>query len=428
MRRLALPLATLLAATAPASAQTLDTLFSFSGLTGRNPYAGVTLDAAGNLFGTTYQGAGYGTVFRLSPDGLGGYSHSILLSLTNGTGIYPTAGVALDAAGNVFGAGNTGGPGGGGTLFRLSPDGAGGYVHSNLVNFAGANGRNPYARLTPGASGNFFGTTYLGGSSNNGTVFSLSPNGLGGYTHSTIMSFDSANGRNPVSELIVDTLGNIFGTTYNGSRVFRLSPDGAGGYTHSTIFTLSFANGVNPAGRLTLDNAGNLFGTTYSGGPNNGGTVFRLSPDGAGGYTHSTLFAFPQSGDGRNPNAGLLLDAAGNLFGTTTYGGGAGVGTIYRLSPDGVGGYIHTTLFSLTDGTGVYPYGELASDQDGNIYGTTSDWGPSGYGTVFRLSNAGFVVASNEVPTATPEPASLAILSLAAFSLAAARRRRPAAA
>jgi hypothetical protein len=359
MRPSALWLATLLAAATPASAQTLDTLFSFSGLTGRNPYAGVTLDAAGNLFGTTNTGAGYGTVFRLSPDGLGGYNYSTLLSLNVGTGIYPMGGVTLDPAGNLFANTVTGGAGGGGTVLRLSPNGLGGYSHTTIMNFAGANGRNPYGSPALDSAGNVFGTTNLGGANNNGSVFRLSPDGLGGYNHTTLLSFTGVNGASPTSGPIVDTHGNIFGTTYVGARIFRLSPDGIGGYNHSTLFSSSASNGEGPNGRLTLDGAGNLFGTMSA---NNGfvrGTVFRLSPDGFGGYTHSRLFAFNDFATGVTPNAGVILDAVGNIFGTTTRGGSFDGGTIYRLSPDGFGGYTHTTLLSFNGSTGIYPYGEL---------------------------------------------------------------------
>ncbi len=435
MRHLALTLATLLATTPlPASAQTLTTLFSFGGANGEILEGGVILDSAGNLFGTTRDGgaSNSGTVFRLSDNGAGGYTHTTLLSFTGLNGRQPFAGLTLDPAGNLLGTTSRGGASDAGTVFRLSDNGAGGYAHTTLLSFNGDNGSVPYAGLTLHPAGDLFGTTYSGGDFAAGTVFRLSDNGAGGYTHTTLHSFTGPNGRSPFAGLTLDAAGNLFGTTRAGGTsnfgtVFRLSDNGAGGYTHTTLLSFNNTNGRDPFAGLTLDPAGNLFGTTRQGGVSNRGTVFRLSDNGAGGYTHSTLFSlsYPYF----EPYGGLIIDAVGNIFGTTRQGGLSGGGTIFRLSDNGAGEYTDTTLYSFDIPTGVSPRGDLVADAAGNLYGTTEDGGSPSYGgTVFRLSNAGFVVASNEAPTSTPEPASVALLSLAVLSLAATRRRHPAAA
>jgi uncharacterized repeat protein (TIGR03803 family) len=152
----------------------------------------------------------------------------------------------------------------------------------------------------------------------------------------------------------------------------------------------SFANspdGAGPFAGLTLDSAGNLYGTTVTGGASGTGTVFKLAPNGSAGYTESVLYSFGAGPDGANPYAGLILDSAGNLYGTTPMGGASGFGTVFQLAPNGSAGYTESVLYSFGAGPdGEAPYAGLILDSAGNLYGTTFGGGSSGNGTVFKVT------------------------------------------
>jgi uncharacterized repeat protein (TIGR03803 family) len=428
MRRAGLFLTLLIATASPADAITLDTLLSFNGVNGNSPIAGLTLDATGNLYGTT-QGGGAsnrGTVFRLSDNGAGGYAHTTLFSFSGANGAYPIARLTLDAAGNLYGTTHEGGASNRGTVFRLSGDGSGGYSHTTLFSFSTVNGAYPAAGLTYDAQGNLYGTTQFGGDSGQGTVFRLSDNGAGGYAHTTLFSFNGSNGGNPLANVSIDAAGNLYGTTGNSAggygTVFRLSDNGVGGYTHSTLLSFNAANGLAPASSLTLDGMGNLYGTTqYGVGAQGRGTVYRLSDDGAGGYAHTTLLSFNPA-DGGYLTAGVILDASGNLYGATLQGGASNLGSVFRLSDNGAGGYTSTTLYSFAGNDGRNPMGDLLVDSVGNLYGTTAAGGIDHSGTVFRLSGTGFVLPAQSENI--PEPSSLALLALASLTLATFGGRR----
>jgi uncharacterized repeat protein (TIGR03803 family) len=331
------------------------TLHHFTGGSdGGGPLGSLIMDSAGNLYGTTTGGGGSngGTVFKLAPDGSGGYTESILYSFLKGNdGAEPYAGLIMDSAGNFYGTTLLGGSGGVGTAFKLAPNGSGGYTESVLYSFTGSNdGAGPRAGLTLDAAGNLYGTTHDGGGASNlGVVFKLAPNGSG-YTESILHSFAGVHdGNHPTASLIIDSSGNLYGTTgevvesdVNMGTVFKLAPNGSGGYTESVLhdFTAIFpqSDGINPAGGLIMDSAGNLYGTT-SYGTNNPeqtdltyGTVFKLTPDGTGGYTESLLYNFLSGSDGAAPTAGLIMDTAGNLYGTTAGGGASNEGTVFKIS------------------------------------------------------------------------------------------------
>ena len=269
------------------------------------------------------------------------------------------AGLIFDAAGNLYGTTYNGGTGAEGTVFELSPNGDGTWaekvIHNFFVNFHVNDGENPAAGLILDATGNLYGTTYQGGSAGHGAVYELSPNGGGGWTEKLLHSFqvggNNRDGSNPMGGLIFDTAGNLYGTTYNGGTAiegtaFELSPNGGGGWTEKVIhnFFVNFHvnDGENPASGLIFDAAGNLYGTTYHGGSTGHGAVFELSPNGGGGWTQKLLHSFQVGGnqnDGANPQAGLISDSAGNLYGTTTMGGtsdmggSGGVGTVFEVMP-----------------------------------------------------------------------------------------------
>ncbi|MBY0522985.1 MAG: hypothetical protein K2R98_06285 [Gemmataceae bacterium] len=379
---------------------TLTTLSSFGQFEAHHPEASLLLDGAGNLFGTTYDGgiSNGGGVFELSPAGGGSYNRTTVATFDEFNGTAPQAGLVRDSSGNLFGTAAYGGPSavgifpGDGTVFKLTPAAGGGYDLTNLVLFNGTNGANPFGGLVMDGSGNLFGTTSGGGTSDDGTLFELSPAGGGAYNLTTLVNFTGTNGANPHAGLIMDGSGNLFGTTQGGGTaggygtVFELSPTGGGGYNLVTLVSFNSTNGAQPAGGLVEDSAGNLFGTTLAGGPANLGTVFELSPVGGGAYSLATLVSF-NSTNGSDPVGGLIRDSSGNFFGTTAGGGPSDNGTLFELSPVGGGGYNLATLlnFNFTNGRG--PTG-LTADSSGDLFGATSGGGTAAAGTVFAVNLA----------------------------------------
>jgi uncharacterized repeat protein (TIGR03803 family) len=325
-------------------------LYSFmGGPDGMNPVAGLIMDGAGNLYGTTIMGGGTdkGVVFELSPATGGGYIESVLVSFngigfsTGSNGGNPEAGLILDSAGNLYGTTYEGDIDNAGLVFELSPSTGGGYTESVLYGF-----NYTYSGITDGAdvagglvmdsSGNLYGTTQAGGTHGFGIVFELVP-GSGGYTESILYNFMGlSDGGGPQATLLMDSAGNLYGTANNGGSfgygvAFELSPT-SGGYTESVLY--SFTGGVDGAGPwagLLMDTAGNLYGTTIKGGSHNAGVVFKLSADTSGGYTESVLYSFTGGGDGGTPQAGLIMDGAGNLYGTTANGGSSNEGVVFKI-------------------------------------------------------------------------------------------------
>ncbi|MGB8886055.1 MAG: choice-of-anchor tandem repeat GloVer-containing protein [Candidatus Korobacteraceae bacterium] len=381
--------------------------FNYDGTDGAYLEAGLIFDGSGNLYGTTAYGGihGYGAVFKLAPNGSGGWTETLLHSFnySTGDGAYPYAGLTIDGSGKLYGTTYEGGIHGYGAVFELAPNGSGGWTETVLhsFNYNGVDGAYPYTALIFDGSGKLYGTTYEGGMHGDGAVFELAPNGSGGWTETILHSFNynGADGANPYASLIFDHAGNLYGTTSYGGihyvgAVFELSPNGSGGWTETILHSFNFngTDGYYPYAGLISDAAGNLYSTTYYGGRYTVGTMFELSPNGSGGWTEKTPYSFDYNGtDGAYPEAGLISDAAGNFYGTTSSGGIYDAGTVFELSPNGSGGYTHKLLYSFGNGTdGSYPYAGLVLDGSGNLYGTTSYGGIHYYyGTVFELSPNG---------------------------------------
>jgi uncharacterized repeat protein (TIGR03803 family) len=314
---------------------------------GAYPWAGLSVDLLGSLYGTTGAGGsgGAGTVYKLTGNG-----QSILYGFQGGTdGSYPTGFPNVDLMGNVYGTTETGGSVGYGTVFALTPKLSGGYSEQILYSFqAGGDGQNPHGGLLEDGTGSLFGTTVAGGTSAVGTVFKLTPS-RNGYRESILHSFAGSDGTIPNASLIADVNGALYGTaTWGGSgscpnsfgafagcgTVFKLTPKGNGSYSESTLYKFQGGanDGAGPNGDLFVDGNGNLYGTTYYGGAHGGGAVFMLTPRHNGTYSESVIWGFGSKGDGARPAAGMTQ--YGNaLYGTTVYGGANGRGTVFQLTP-----------------------------------------------------------------------------------------------
>jgi uncharacterized repeat protein (TIGR03803 family) len=242
-----------------------------------------------------------------------------------------------------------------------------------------------------------YGTTVDGGGvTSYGTVFELTPSAGGVWTETVLHTFaySGTDGYTPLAGLVFDASGNLYGTTVNGGAykygtVFELTPTAGGGWTETVLhsFNNKGTDGYWPYASLILDASGNLYGTTLNGGTSNVGTVFELTPTAGGGWTETVLHNF-RGKDGYNPNSSLIFDAAGNLYGTTVKGGHYGYGTVFELTPTAGGIWAETLLHSFNNnGTdGYWPYAGLIFDAVGNLYGTSYLGGAHGFGTVFEIT------------------------------------------
>ncbi len=338
-------------------------LYSFknNGRDGIYPVAALVLDASGNLYGTTTAGGsgtcsgGCGTVFELTPTA-GRWTEKVLYSFKNNgrDGTYPYAGVTFDASGDLYGTtyyggGTTCNNGNGcGTVFELAPTNG---SWTEAVRYAfqnnGTDGYRPYAVLTLDVAGSLYGTTEEGGSGacsdGCGTVFELTPSG-GSWTETILHSFndDGTDGIYPAfgQALIFDASGDLYGTTTDGGSgcggsgcgaVFELTPSG-GSWTETILhnFNDNGRDGTNPFAGLTFDTSGNLYGTTAGGGVHSYGTAFELTP--VDGNWAERVYGFNGNG-GSGPAAGLIFDGNGNLYGTTSAGGAYNHGTVFEITP-----------------------------------------------------------------------------------------------
>jgi uncharacterized repeat protein (TIGR03803 family) len=433
----------------------LTPLYSFVGAPdGANPHAGLIQSTDGNFYGTaTYGGAhATGTLFKITAAGTLTVIHSFSALDANGAnsdGAYPYAGLIQGKDGNLYGAATSGGPGGNGTLFKITRSGKLTLLHFFQADQGGTNGdgANPYGTLVQATDGNFYGDAASGGSYGFGTIFRLTPQGQ----FTTLYSFNGAanfDGENPIGGLIQGKDGNLYGTTEGGNdgttldstiggdiwaTVFKMTPSGTlttlysfygaanpyagliqatdgdfygtafkgGAYGCGEVFKVDpsgnltplYAFGGNgdggaPRGRLVRGSDGSLYGTTDTGGVYGYGSVFRTTTAGA----VTVLYAFTAQADGGGPG-GLTLGRDGAFYGATSYGGN-GTGALYKITPEGGLTVLYT--FSATSGypkyansDGAYPSAALIQATDGQFYGTTRSGGANGAGTVFRITSKG---------------------------------------
>ena len=328
----------------------------------------------------------------------------VLHSFSGADGAFPAAGLVFDRAGNLYGTTEAGDLYNGGNAFELSPPKTGTTWPENILHSmsgSSTDGANSWSGLTFDSAGNLYGTTSSGGLYGGGTVFELMPNTGGQWTEKILHNFNQngIDGSYPVAGVIFDAASNLYGTAFGGGPggqgiVYSLIPTQTGEWTENILYDFSGSDGGNPRGNLIMDASGTLYGTTEYGGSSacNGGcgTVFKLA-----GTTLTTLYSFSGRGDGNSPHDGLVMDASGNLYGTTTSGGfnvnsfcRQGCGVVFELSPSSGGSWTETVLHSLGAylSDGYEPIGGLIFDAAGNLYGTAIADMMYGGGTVFELS------------------------------------------
>lgn len=435
-------------ASRPAYAQTYaeSVLYRFTGVDGNNPFTGLVIDAQGNLYGTTYGGgaSNFGTVFKVDTTG----KESVLYSFTGGTdGAFPLAGLIIDAQDNLYGTAYMGGIAvggenpyfGQGVVFKVDPTGK----ETVLYSFAGVgagDGGFPLGVLVMDAQGNLYGTTSQGGvttcaaeegSQSCGTVFKLDTNGNETLLH--VFTGSGGDGALPQGALAMDSQGNLYGTTLGaGQPAYEYCTFGCGTVfkvtaTANETVVHSFggeatADGALPTGGLVIDAQGNLYGTTSQGGPLsdlNHGTVFKVDSNG----NETVLYNFSAGElDGYYPQASVVMDTQGNLYGTTFKGGNfgcpeatnlfPGCGVVFKVDTNGNQTVLYSFSGSESGPDGSEPQGGVVRDAQGNLYGTTafggdvgcaaaypggSNFNYVGCGTVFKLTLIPFSVGATAV-------------------------------
>jgi uncharacterized repeat protein (TIGR03803 family) len=328
---------------------------------GANPYAASVLDPEGNLYGTTEYGGvhGQGVVFKLTPEGQYAVLHSFCARNNCTDGYDPSAGLALDQKGNLYGTTAYGGAHGGGVVFKLTSDGKYTVLHSFCQQgYPCTDGTGPRGGLVLDQDGNLYGTTLLGGGFIGycsdvgygcGVVFKLTPKGKATALYSFCAQSNCTDGASPYAGLVLDQTGNLYGTTtYGGANcspgygcgvVFKLAPKGKETVLYNFCAQTGCPDGSNPSlGRLVFDPKGNLYGTTVDGGTpscnyfSGCGVVFKFAPKGKETVLYSFCPQWPSCTDGDDPLTGLVFDQKGNLYGTTL-GGGHGGGGVFKLTP-----------------------------------------------------------------------------------------------
>jgi uncharacterized repeat protein (TIGR03803 family) len=378
---------------------------------GANPYAALLQSGDGNFYGTTFRGGtGVGTVFKITPGGM----LTALASFNGSNGLNPSGGVVQSASdGNFYGTTVTGGNINLGNIFKMTPSGTVTQVYSFCSQQHCPDGANPWGGLVQGADGNFYGVVQGGGNSSChgisgigcGLVFKVTPGG----TLTVLHTFAGPDGADPYAGLTLGTDGNFYGTTQHGGTgnnniciensglgcgtVFKVTPSGTLTTLYNFCSQANCIDGYSPQGALVQAADGNFYGTAHWGGTSQGngnGTVFRISA--AGVYTALHSFAgYPN--DGAYPIGGLIQATDGNLYGTTTSGGAHFTGgTVYQMSPSGAFSTLYSFCALSNCADGSDSYAPLMQGTDGNLYGTTTSGGTGcngsfcGYGTVFKLS------------------------------------------
>jgi uncharacterized repeat protein (TIGR03803 family) len=407
-----------------AYAGTFSILHGFTGGTdGGASYSNLTPDSAGNVYGTTVWGgstncdSGCGVVFELSPATGGGYTETVIYTfLGSDDGNAPGNGVIFDAAGNLYGTTFGGGPhNGDGTVFELTPSG-GSWTKSILYTFPGGNKGGSPLGLVFDASGNLYGNASYAGAHGYGVVYQLTP-GSPSWTEHIVHAFTGGNdGAYAYGNLAIDSAGNIYGTAINGGAhghglVFEFEPQSGGTWKEVALHDFTGgADGANASGGVTLDASGNVYGTTTLGGNTSlctslgggCGVIFKLTQS-SSGWKESVIHTFTGGNDGATPQAQIIFDSAGDIYGTAAFGGSVstcpysvGCGTVYKLTPGTSGEWSLSPLHRFTNrADGAEPVGTPYLDASGNLFATASAGASTactptgGCGTIFEIAGVG---------------------------------------
>ena len=376
-----------------------------SGRDGGDIQSSVTVDKKGHVYGTTHYGGtgGYGTVFKLSQKPNGSWSEKILQNFSNNdpNGQEPLAPVILDSAGNLYGTTVAGGANHGGTVYEMT-HAPSGWNFQVLYDFCSqpdcSDGGGPWAGLVFDKAGNLYGTAF--------NLFELTP-GPTGWNESVLYNFCSqpecSDGRVPYEGVILDAEGNLYGVTHlggdptNGGVVYKAHPrpDGTWAYHVLHRFHGPPDDGDVPSSAMLIarDGGGSLYGTTNGGGryicvTGTCGVVFKMTQEPDGHWKETILHDFKSGKSGYWPGGGVVIDGAGNLYGTTGAGGdiNCDCGVVYKMAPNGDGSYTYTVLHRFKGIDGLIPNANLVMDDKGILYGTTQYGGPGGGGVVFMLT------------------------------------------
>jgi uncharacterized repeat protein (TIGR03803 family) len=380
-------------------------IYNFQSSDGGNPVGGLAFDSAGKLYGATEGNSGTGIVFELTPSGSGAWTEAVVHTFSGGTDGAFVRGLVVDSAGNVYGTTENGGVTQHGTVFELIPSLGNVWTENVLYTFSGGRDGNEPSSTLILRDGNVYGTTLGGGipgcsaiSGGCGVVFELTPGSNGTWAENVLYAFQGSYlGVIYPSLAAFDTAGNLYGFASQGGtgscnycgQVFELTPQASGKWHKSNLWNFTgYADGLGPVG-MVLGPPGEIFGvTSYSDSPGSNGVIYELSVN-SGIWSLSTLYNFPFD-DAQEPTSSLVADAAGNLYGTTAYGGTNNVGAVFRMSRTRNGGWKEDLIYSFGPASYVLYYTEnpsgLVFDAAGNLYGTTGGGGAYAAGSLFELS------------------------------------------
>lgn len=369
---------------------------------GSYPAVGLIHDAAGNLYGATDSGGdgkcliGCSIIFELVP-GLNGHWNERVLHNFNGE--YGISQLAFDRGGNLYGAAALGGTGsqcvaGCGFIFELAHSSGGRWIKKDLYDFHGYDGAGPSGPLLFDGVGNLYGTASGGGLEEVGVIFQLARSSASQWQEHILHQFKGTDGSQPAGGLTVDAVGNMYGATVQGGlrgcsggcgTVFQLTRAGRR-WTFKSIHAFSGKGGFWPPAGVVVDTVGNLYGTTVYGGLSDYGVVFELAASSS--WSEKVLHSFTGGSDGGSPNDAVTLDGSGNIYGTTELNGVDGKGIAFELQPIQSGAWKEVVLHSFSGGRrdGSYPLSGLTFDRSKRLYGTTRGGGPVGKGVVYAVT------------------------------------------